>query len=180
MTIDESVLWRPRPPSPYVLSGKMLSVPPIALTTTIEKLRRTGAVEAACLWLGPLDDDGNGQVAAVVIPKQVNRPRNYAVPGEAMVEVSALARQRGWTVVAAIHSHPGTSVEHSTYDDQMTPSRRAVSIVVPNYGHWIGPWPRGLGVHEYAGRYWHLLSERDAQLRVRFVDGLPLQVADLR
>ncbi|MCZ2113446.1 MAG: Mov34/MPN/PAD-1 family protein [Anaerolineae bacterium] len=178
--LDETLLWRSRPLTPYVPTGKVLSVPSAALATTIAKLRRTGAVEASCLWLGSLDKDGNGQVAAVAVPKQFNRPRNYAVPGEAMVEVSALARSRGWTVVAAIHSHPGASVEHSVYDDEMTPSRRAVSIVFPYYGHWSGPWPSGLGVHEYMRKYWYLLSEREAQLRVRFFENLPIYVADFR
>lgn len=114
------------------------------------------------------------------MPMQVNRPRNYSVPGEAMLKVAEIARVRAWTVVGAIHSHPGIGVEHSTYDDEMTPSRRAVSFVMPRYGQWPGPWPRGLGVHEYFERYWHLLSDEHAQQRVVLSDTPEVQTFDLR
>lgn len=119
-------------------------------------------------------------VKAVVVPMQINRPQNYSVPGEAMMKVAELARAQGWTVVGAIHSHPGVGVEHSSYDDEMTPSRRAVSIVFPRYGKWSGPWPRGLGVHEYFQGYWHLLSDEHAQSRVALSDGPEAPIFDLR
>jgi proteasome lid subunit RPN8/RPN11 len=178
--IDETNLWRPRPPSQYAPTGKVLSAATKTLARTGSILRRAGRVEAACLWLGELDDAGNGRVMAIVVPSQVNRPRNYSVTGEAMLEVAALARQHGWTVVGAIHSHPGSSVEHSTYDDQMTPSRRAISIISPSYGRWAGPWPQGLGVHEYFDRYWHLLSDEHARLRVRLTGEPEAAAFDLR
>ena len=148
MTVDETLLWRPRPPSPYANTSKLLIVPSAAISKTASTLESSGKVESACLWLGPMDEAGNASVAAVVVPKQANQPRNYLVPGEAMLEVSAAARAQGWTLVAAIHSHPGSGVEHSTYDDQMTPSRKAIAIVFPNYGNWRNAWPYGLGVHE--------------------------------
>jgi proteasome lid subunit RPN8/RPN11 len=176
---DETLLWRPAPPSRYAPTGKVLTVPKQTLAHTAAVLRSVGMVESACLWLGTLDGDGNGLVNAVVSPRQVNRPTNYSVPGEAMLQVAALARERGWTVVGAVHSHPGKGVEHSRYDDEMTPSRRAVSIVMPHYGHWTEPWPRGLGVHEYFAQYWHLLSDEHAQRRVALSDE-PGQVIDLR
>lgn len=177
---DETLLWRPRPPSVYVPTGKVLTVPAKTLVRTAAVLRSAGMVESSCLWLGLLDERGNGLVKALVSPTQVNRPRNYSVPGNAMLAVAALAREHGWTVVAAIHSHPGIGVEHSTYDDEMTPSRRAVSIVVPRYGHWSGAWPTGLGVHEYFEKYWHHLSDEHARLRVALSDAPEGQVFDLR
>jgi Prokaryotic homologs of the JAB domain len=177
---DETTLWRPRPPSPYALTGKVLTVSAQTLVRTAAVLRAAGAVEAACMWLGALDDNGHSQVKAIVVPMQVNRLRNYSVPGEAMLKVAEFARARAWTVVGAIHSHPGIGVEHSTYDDEMTPSRRAVSLVVPRYGQWSGPWPRGLGVHEYFEKYWHLLADEHAQQRV-VLSGTPeAQTFDLR
>lgn len=180
MTVDETLLWRPRPTSPYAYTGKLLVVTSAALSKTASTLENAGEVESACLWLGPMDETGNARVAAVVVPKQTNRARNYLVPGEAMLEVSALARMHGWTVVAAIHSHPGSGVEHSTYDDQMTPSRRAISIVFPNYGNWRNTWPFGLGVHEYSDKYWHMLHPVDVQARVRLNDSDGVQIMDLR
>jgi proteasome lid subunit RPN8/RPN11 len=177
---DETGLWRPSPPSPYVPTGKVLTVPAKTLARTTAVLRSAGMVESACLWLGVLDDNGNGMVKALVVQGQVNRPRNYSVSGEAMLRVAALARAQGWTVVGAIHSHPGFDVEHSSYDDEMTPSRRAISVVVPRYGQWDGPWPTGLGVHEYFERYWHLLSDEHAQRRVSLSNEPEVQGFDLR
>jgi proteasome lid subunit RPN8/RPN11 len=177
---DETLLWRPRPPSQYVPTGKVLTVSAHTLARTAAVLRAAGTVESACLWLGSLDDDANGVVNALVVPMQVNRPRNYSVPGEAMLKVAELARAQAWTVVGAVHSHPGIGVEHSRYDDEMTPSRRAVSIVMPGYGHWTGPWPRGLGVHEYFEKYWHLLSDEQARQRVVLFDTPEVQTFDLR
>lgn len=177
---DETMLWRPPPPSPYVPTGKVLTVPEATLARTGALLRAAGRVEAACLWLGDIDDSGNSTVKALVIPTQINRPRNYLVPGDAMLKVAECARAHGWTVVGAIHSHPGDGTEHSRYDDEMTPSRRAVSIVFPRYGDCSGRWPHGLGVHEYSERYWHLLSEEHARLRVALSDGPEVPVHDLR
>ena len=83
-------------------------------------------------------------------------------------------------MVGAIHSHPGVFVEHSRFDDDMTPSRRAVSIVFPCYGNWHAPWPKSLGVHSYSGNYWHLLSDADAAQRVSVDDGAQAIWMDLR
>lgn len=177
---DETILWRPRPPSQYAPTGKVLTVSAQTLARTAAVLRAAGTVEFACLWLGSLDDNGNGLVKALVVPMQINRPRNYSVPGEAMLKVAELARAQGWTVVGAIHSHPGQGVEHSRYDDEMTPSRRAVSIVIPRYGHWSGPWPRGLGVHEYFEKYWHFLSDEHARKRVILSEAPEAPMFDLR
>ena len=177
---DETSLWRPRPSSAYRPTGRVLTVPTTSVACTAMMLRTAGALESACFWLGLLDELGNAQVKALVLPSQVNRSRYYAVPGPAMVKVAALARPHGGTIVGAIHSHPGAGVEHSTYDDEMTPSRRAVSIVMPRYGHWYGQWPDGLGVHEYFEKYWHLLSDAHARLRVALSDEVESPVFDLR
>jgi proteasome lid subunit RPN8/RPN11 len=40
-------------------------------------------------------------------------------PQASLLKVAELARAQGWTVVGAIHSHPGIDVEHSSYDDEM-------------------------------------------------------------
>lgn len=177
---DESLWRRPRPPSTYRPTGKVLKVPALTVARTSLALRTAGTNESACLWLGELDDNGMGCVKALVLPKQVNHPRNYLVPGEAMLEVAHVARANNWTVVGAVHSHPGYGVEHSRYDDEMTPSRRAVSIVFPAYGRWAPPWPHGLGVHEYFEKYWHLLPDEDAKKRVLLSESEEAPLIDLR
>ncbi len=173
-------LRREPPPSLYVWGGQLLAASAATLELTAAALRSAGRREAGCLWLGPMDDVGNARATAVVMPKQTNRAGNYAVSASAMLEVADLGRPRGWTVVGAIHSHPGTFVEHSRFDDAMTPSRRAVSIVFPCYGNWQAAWPRNLGVHSYSGDYWHLLSDAESARRVRVEDEAQAFWMDLR
>ncbi len=82
-----------------------------------------------------------------------------------MEKVSLATRRNGWKNLAQLHTHPGRLVEHSAYDDLCVNSRKALSLVFPNYGRWSERWPNRIGVHEYQG-YWYLLSETDAARRV--------------
>ncbi len=178
--MNEFELRRPPPPSPYRPSGRVLHAPAPALTVTIAALRKRTGRESACFWVGTIDDDGHGQVRAIVIPRQVNSPFNYTVPTDAMKEVATTCRARGWTIVGAVHTHPGLAVEHSRYDDQMTPSRRAVSLVIPMYGKWKGDWPNGFGIHEFVGGYWHLLSPQAATSRLQFTDDAQPELLEMK
>lgn len=180
MMLDDSTLWRPKPQTPYRPTKRVTRASSSVLTGTLQALRSAGRHEAACLWLGKFDAAGDGIVEAVVIPKQINRPRNYSIGAEAMQEVAVIARPRKWTLVAAVHSHPGLSVEHSQYDDHMTPSHSALSIVFADYGCWPGTWPSSVGVHEYIDDYWHLLPPEDAAKRIVFTQDISIQCWDLR
>lgn len=177
---NESILGRPRPSTPYRSSGLVMQASDVLLKETLTMLRSVPNRESACFWLGDFDTNLNAHAHALVIPKQINNPLNYSISALAMQEVAAYARPHGWTVVASIHSHPGKSVEHSTYDDEMSPSRRALSIVFPIYGLWKETWPNGIGVHEFINNYWHLLPEKDAKNRVVFNNDLNIQIVDLR
>lgn len=180
MIRDDSALWRPQPLTPYRPSGCTTRASSLVLATTLRALLSAGRTEAGCLWLGKFEDSGDALVEAVIVPKQTNRARNYSIAAGAMQQVAIVARPRKWTLVATVHSHPGNSVEHSEYDDQMVPSRSALSLVFANYGVSQGKWPDGIGVHEFIDNYWHLLPEADAAKRVIFTDGLPSQLFDLR
>lgn len=180
MRDEESGAWRSRPASTYWPSGRRLVASTQVLARTAAILQSVTKREAACLWLGEFDTRRDAVVRALVVPKQINRGRNYLVPAAASVEVANLARPRKWTVVAAVHSHPGAGVEHSEYDDEMTPSRQALSIVFPNYGDLQQHWSDSLGVHEYIDGYWHLLPPEDAQRRIVFDSGLRCEEYDLR
>lgn len=177
---DDSIPWRPAPPSPYRATGRRTVASTRALRLTGELLRAVGPLEAACLWLGRFDPHGDAVVEGLVVPKQANRPRNYSISANAMQEVAAVARPNKWTLVASVHSHPGSSVEHSEYDDRMAPSRSALSLVFSHYGHQEGPWPIGIGVHEYIDNYWHLLPAPAAESRISFADGIGIELLDLR
>jgi proteasome lid subunit RPN8/RPN11 len=177
---DESSVWRLPPQIPYRGTGKIARAGEAALTATLGILQSVGHREAACLWLGRILDSGESVVEAVVAPKQTNRLGNYSIDPAAMQEVAKIARPNKWTLVAAIHSHPGSSVEHSRYDDEMTPSRSAISIVFSHYGRGRGELMTHAGVHEFVDDYWHLLPPIDAQKRIVFQPDLPCLLYDLR
>jgi hypothetical protein len=129
-------------------------------------------------WYGTRDIQGHGNVEYVVAPQQRMTWGNYSVAPEALAAiVDRLAD--GWKPLAQVHSHPGTSVEHSNYDDKMVSSKKALSLVFPKYGLWRGTFPEGVGVHEWQNEYWHLLSPNDAKRRVVVVDGA-VKIEDLR
>lgn len=161
---------RPRATRPYRPSALCTFVPIAAIEGTLALLQRAGRRESAVYWYGTKTEAGLATVTYVVAPEQISRPRNYHVPASA---VSSMVRrlQPGWKPIAQIHSHPGDDVEHSRYDDQMALSTRALSLVVPRYGHWSDAFPKHIGVHEWQDDYWHLLSLDTAQARIRLITG---------
>ena len=188
---EESWIRRLPPSSPYVLpEQRVLRVPVPALAKTravFAPYARPGyRVEACCFWYGAYDEEtGCGCVEAVVVPRQENHWGHYHVTADAMAEVSAATSPLGWRNLSQVHTHPGVGVEHSRYDDEHANSRKALSIVLPHYGRIPRRWPDGVGVHEFQGGYWHLLTPGDAARRVVVVrtsvrDRHPVQVVDLR
>ena len=176
----EDLLGRQPALAPYQPVATVLTLPTSALQTTVSMLRRAGARESGAFWYGPRDADGNGVVQAVIAPRQAMTWGNYHVSPAAMSAMVDLLPERAWKPLAQIHSHPGANVEHSLYDDEMIASTRALSIVVPFYGRWAGPWPHGIGVHEYQDDYWHLLSTDHAAHRVQLSAVAHLFTKDLR
>lgn len=176
---DEDLLCRPTPLFPYMATDAVLRLPPLALTGTLDLLRRAGRRECGAFWYGERAPDGSGQVKLVVAPRQTMSRGNYQISAQAIAE---LVRQlpETWRPLAQVHSHPGVRVEHSRYDDRMAMSRRALSLVFPFYGRYApAAFPAGVGVHEHQSDHWHLLSPRLAAERVRMVEG-DVQVVDLR
>jgi hypothetical protein len=97
-----------------------------------------------------------------------------------MAKVAAATGPRGWRNLSQLHTHPGSAVEHSFYDDDHANSRRALSIVLPYYGR-SDSWPEAtLAVHEFQDNAWHLLDPgQSAQRIVAGADG-PCELIDLR
>jgi hypothetical protein len=152
------------------------------LEHTLSVIRATAArrIEACCFWYGVRSDDGGGTVLAVVVPKQRNTWGNYFVDAAAVAEMAAATQPRKWVNLGQVHTHPGVNVEHSRYDDANANSRRALSVVIPFYGRWQGPWPMGLGIHDFQDDYWHLLSDVDAAQRLALEDAGDAELLDLR
>ena len=166
---SEHLALRPRPMSVYHLQAR-LAVPPAALEITLQLLQRAGRRESSVFWYGNRDEEGNGLVAYVAAPQQHMRPLNYSVPASSVTSMTRRLKQ-GWKPLAQIHSHPGSQVEHSLYDDQMAISKRALSIVFPYYGRWSGTFPNGVGIHEWQTDGWHLLTHSQAIRRVEIASG---------
>lgn len=175
--MDNEGWSRPLPKRPYRPTDHQLHVPVVALTTTIDLLRAVHRVETGVLWYGPADHHG-GTVAYVVAPPQSMSWGNYHISAHALATLVQRLPD-GWRPLAQIHSHPGHCVQHSRYDDEMTSSRRALSLVFPCYGSITEPFPRGIGIHEWQDGYWYLLDLEDATRRVVLTEGT-VRVEDLR
>ena len=174
----EDELRRPPPRTLYRPVRLQLKVPGDAVKATISLLQRAGSRESGVFWYGERDADGNGLVAYVAAPRQRMSWGNYHVPPDALAEV--VNRLSGnWKPLAQLHSHPGLGVEHSTYDDRMASSGRALSLVFPFHGRLHSTFPLGVGVHEWQDDYWHLLSLEQASRRVVLCEGV-VTVDDLR
>jgi proteasome lid subunit RPN8/RPN11 len=172
---------RRRPESPYLPTPQVLRVPRSALALALEVFQRAVQRECCCFWYGARDaDDVEAEVRAVVVPRQQQARLNYLVPVDAMRTVQQCAASFGLVNLAQLHSHPDVHVEHSLYDDEMANSRRALSVVVPNYGHWRNDWPAGIGVHEFQCGFWHRLDDANARRRVIIVDGPEVTFLDCR
>jgi hypothetical protein len=175
---DEDMGLRRRPAQPYQSGTNCVTLPTLALEGTLALLRQAGRYESAVFWYGAKDDAGNATVSYVVAPQQLSRPRNYHVPAASVGDMVRRLKP-GWKPIAQVHSHPGDNVEHSVYDDRMAISTKALSLVVPRYGHWSGTFPEWIGVHEWQNNYWHLLTVVDARSRIRLASREVL-VEDLR
>jgi hypothetical protein len=171
-----------------------IAVPVDTIRMTSKHLRSMQGVEACCFWFGPRQESGGARVDAIVIPRQQTNKGHYHVTADAMVEVANVARKRGWKNLAQVHSHPATAVGHSGYDDEMANSRRALSLVFPNYGAAPGMWrfrgwlwrlwpksfPLEIGVHAFLEGRWALLGPADIESALRVVSGASPAVVDLR
>lgn len=168
-----------RPPSrAYLPRRKVLRVPINAVLATRDLLRRAGNLEACVFWYGTRSDD-EASVDAVRAPGQTATRFNYHVDEIAM-SLMCQTLLPEWRPLAQIHSHPGRSVGHSPYDDLMVSTKRALSLVFPNYGNIAGPWPCGIGVHEWQSECWHLLTAEQAATRVQLTSERPISIEDLR
>ena len=167
---------------PYRWEGQTLVIPNklVELTFSIFESYFARGVEVCCFWYGVHVSGTESAARAVVIPQQINRPYNFEVPSDGIAAMSIATRERGWKNLAQLHTHPDIDVEHSDYDDRQVNSRRALSIVIPNYGTRQEEWLNGAAVHEFQNDYWHQLSFSDAKRRVCIVESGESEIVDIR
>jgi hypothetical protein len=130
-----------------------------------------GAREAACVWAGTRD--GNVETAQEIIflddlPGTVGRRLQHRTSREAVAALLARARERGFVIVADIHTHPSDWVELSLVDQEHPIEYRVglPAMVLPSFGTGAPDLAR-TGVHVYAGNgRWETLCGEDAVRRV--------------
>lgn len=109
-----------------------------------------GATEKVAYWAGVKRDDV--WVATTVIrPDAVLRRGSFHTTPAANAEVVAFIAKNGLALLAQVHTHPGTGVDHSEGDDRdaFMPTENYISIVVPKYCRdGMLPLER-CGVHRY-------------------------------
>jgi hypothetical protein len=180
---DEWGLGRRPAPQLYEPGRDMLEISVDVLDATLRGIQTYASrnLEGCCFWYGIVKEENCSQVTAVVVPRQRNSWGNYQVSSSEMARVSAATRYLGIRNLAQLHTHPSALVEHSSYDDEMANSRRALSLVLPNYGKERVVWPIGVGVHEFQNDYWHRLSDDQARQRVALVGSTSsVELIDLR
>ena len=142
---------------------------------------RVQRLECGLFWYGKKLQIGAVEVAAIVVPKQRNYEGFYLVEGDAIEEMSDHTRGSGWINLAQVHTHPSAWVGHSTYDDEHTNSRNALSIVMPHYGKPATDWFKVIGVHEFLDKRWRHLTLQRARQRIQFDPNCtPPKFIDLR
>jgi hypothetical protein len=173
-----------------------------SLTVSPDTIRMTSALlysmrnmEACCFWFGARpSSSGAASVSGILIPRQLSNRGHYHVEASAMIEVANLARARGWKNLAQVHSHPCTEVTHSGYDDEMANSRRALSLVFPDYGYMLGMWrfrswlcriwpvalPDEIGVNAFLDGKWRRLNRAAACAALSVAAGPRPELIDLR
>ena len=112
--------------------------------------------EAGCFLLG-LERNGRRVVTSAVYYDELD-PKAYAtgvcvLHGDAFAKLWALCRERNLTVVADVHTHPGSAFQsESDRTNPMVASAGHIAIIVPAFAAWPIE-DGGLGVFEYRGRH---------------------------
>jgi hypothetical protein len=113
----------------------VLTLDPGVLPATFTALRRCGGGERECVvyWLGPSDHPS--VVDHVLQPPHTASRVHYEIDTNWVTELFLELRATRRSVRAQVHTHPGSSVEHSHTDDSfaLAPSVGFVSLVLPHF-----------------------------------------------
>lgn len=125
-----------------LLSVRQVYVPRLAVAQAHTFLQQTGRTgnEALAFWVGELDGRAF-HVRETLIPKQTAiRTRSgvgVRVEAPELHRINVWLYERGYRIMAQLHSHPGEAY-HSETDDDFSVSTTAgsVSLVVPNFARF--------------------------------------------
>jgi len=122
-----------------------------------ELKRRTEDRHEAGVFLLGVEQGGRRHVRAAIFYDDLD-PRAYAsgvciLHGDAFAKLWALCRERNLTVVADVHTHPGSGAQSdSDKANPMVARAGHIAIIVPDFARWPIS-RRRLGVYEYRGQH---------------------------
>lgn len=92
------------------------------------------AHEGLVYWAGIKTKDIT-YISSVIAPKTQSRPQGITVQGDSFFNIVRFLSKNNLVQVGQVHSHPGSWVDHSIYDDEGATSKveGLISIVVPEY-----------------------------------------------
>lgn len=112
----------------------MIALAPEVLEHSFQHLRRCGAAQHECVvfWAGPLSEPG--RIDEVLHPRHTASAIGYEVDPAWVSELWLDLAQRGQTVRAQVHTHPGTTFHSSTDDDfALVHTPGYMSLVIPDF-----------------------------------------------
>ncbi len=134
-----------------------------------EFARRKRAVEQVCYFDG-IRCGEDGVVVTLTFPHAQLFPDHFEVSPDAMSQAGKHLRRFQTRRLAQVHTHPGSWVGHSAWDDAKAYSQLdgALSLVLPNHAR-ARPRLEQAGVHVRTATGWEQLTTQNAAEVVRIV-----------
>jgi proteasome lid subunit RPN8/RPN11 len=121
-----------------------------------------GPHEGIVYWAG-LSTLSHWIITSVILPKARTTSGSFRTSVQSNAETIGFLSDNGLELLAQVHSHPGTFVDHSAGDGfgALMPYENFLSVVVPNYAR-EGLFPLDtLGVHRFENGAFRRLSAND-------------------
>jgi proteasome lid subunit RPN8/RPN11 len=156
----------------FVAPSHRLRCKPSLWRALLSELDRRGERrhEAGAFLLGP-ETSGRREVTDVIFYDDLD-PAAYSsgvcvLHAPAFSKLWAACRERGLTVVADVHTHPGLALQSgSDRTNPMVAQPGHIAIIVPDYA--VAPVrPPALGIYEYRGQ--HAWFDRSPRVRRGFL-----------
>ena len=145
--------------------GGTYIVPPGITEKSLAHLRAHTS-EAVCFWLGRAAGTAV-RIEQVWIPQFDATAISYDITPIEMLRLKAHLDASGESLVAQVHSHPGSAFHSSTDDlNAASPWPGYISLVVPNFGHEVGDFWKQIEAYELlGGGKWRRLSGAERSSR---------------
>lgn len=166
-------------PEPCRLPKVLITAGLIEATGRLLRQARTGRRrhEGIVYWAG-LGVQQESIVTTCIAPRATTTPGSFRVSFEANATVVSALCQLELVLLAQIHSHPGSFVDHSCGDDlgAFMPFEGFLSIIVPDFCR-RDPWPlTTCGVHQFAAGAFRRLTNPQIERTFRVLPS----ICDLR